>query len=122
LGERYLRLVGEDGGNVFELVDLGVNLFIDLVVAVADTDGYDAAEEIEILIAVDVPDVLVFGVGNDEGFLEVMEDRGKEEFFLREEDLLFGHCLGLIVLEVLLTKGISQPSDAVGIRRGHCRS
>ena len=51
-------------------VDLGV----DLVVAVADADGHDAAEEIQILVAVGVPDILVLGARDDQRLLVEMED------------------------------------------------
>ncbi len=62
LGKRHLRLVREHGGDVLQLVDLRVNLGVHLVVAMADADGDDAAEEIQILVAVGIPDVLIFGV------------------------------------------------------------
>ena len=68
-------------------------LALTVVVAVADADGDDAAEEIEVLVAIGVPDVLIFGMRDDQRFLEVMEDRREEEFFLREKDFLFRHEL-----------------------------
>ena len=67
-------------------MDLGVHL----VVAVADADGDDAAEEIEVLVAVGVPDVLILGARDDQRFLEVMEDGGEEEFLVGEDDFFFG--------------------------------
>ena len=88
--ERGLRLIGEDGGDVLQRVDLLVDLGVDLVVAVADADGDDAAEEIEVLVAVGVPDILIFGARDDQRLLEVMKDRGEQEFFVGENDFFFG--------------------------------
>ena len=67
------------------LVDLGVHL----LVAVADADGDDAAEEVEVLVAVGVPDILILGAGDDQGLLEEMEDGGEEEFLVGKDHFLF---------------------------------
>ena len=50
LGEGGLRLIREYGGDVLQFVDLLMHLFIHLVIAMADADGDDAAEEIKILL------------------------------------------------------------------------
>ena len=70
LGQRGLRLIGEHGRDVLQLVDLLVNLSIHRLVAMADADGDDAAEEIQILIAVGVPDELILGVRDDQRLLD----------------------------------------------------
>ena len=93
--ERRLRLVGEDGGDVLQRVELLVDLGVDLVVAVADADGDDAAEEIEVLIAVGVPDVLILGARDDQRFLVEMKDCGEQEFLVGKDDFFFGHGSGL---------------------------
>jgi hypothetical protein len=50
LSEGDLGLGEEDGGDVLEFIELGMFDFgVDLVVTVADADGEDAAEEIEVL-------------------------------------------------------------------------
>ncbi len=85
-----MGFVGEKGGDVAELDELILNLAGHGLVAVADADGDDAAEEIEVLIAVGVPDMLVLGVGDDEGLLVVMEDGGEKEFFVGEDYFFFG--------------------------------
>ena len=91
LRERGLRLIGEDGGYVLQLVDLRVQLLVHLFVAVADADGDDAAEEIQILIAVRVPHVLIFGVRDHQRFFVVVEDGGEEMVAVGEQDVFFGH-------------------------------
>lgn len=67
---------------MLKFVDLGVDFAGDARVAVADRDGQDAAEEIKILAAFDVPDVLHFGVVGDEGFLVVVSDGRPDVFFV----------------------------------------
>ena len=73
------------------VVHFGVNL----IVAVADADGDDAAEEIEILVAVGVPDVLIFRARHDQRLLEIMKDRREKEFFIGKNDFVFCHRLNL---------------------------
>ncbi len=91
LRERRLRLVGEHRRDVLQAIDLRVQLPVHVLIAVADADGDDAAEEIQILIAVGVPDVLILGPRNNERFLVVVEDGRKEVVAVRENDLFFGH-------------------------------
>ena len=81
----------EDGRDVLKLVELGMNFGIDFIVTVTDADGEDAAEEIKILVAVGIPDELVFGAFDDEWVFEIVKDRGEQKFFLRENDFLFIH-------------------------------
>src|ERR1035441_6983903 len=61
LGKSRLRFIGVDGGDVLQGVHLAVDLGVDLLIAVAHADGDDAAQKIQVLIAVRVPDVLIFG-------------------------------------------------------------
>ena len=53
--------VGEHGGNMLQLIHLRVNRRVHPVIAVADAHRQDAAEEIQILVAVRIPDELVLG-------------------------------------------------------------
>ncbi len=92
LGEGDLGFGEEDGGDVLEFIELGMDFGVDFRVAMANADGENAAEEIEILVAVGIPDELVFGAFDDERLFEIVKDRGEEEFFLREDDFLFSHC------------------------------
>ena len=49
---------------------------IDPIVAMADADGEDATEEIEILVAIGIPDKLVFGAVS---YTHLLEGTGSEE-------------------------------------------
>ena len=89
LRQRGLRLVGENGGDVLQRVHLPMDLRVDLIVAVADANRNDAAEEIEVLVAVRVPDILILGARDDERLVEVVEDRGEEEFLVGQDDFFF---------------------------------
>ena len=91
LRQRGLRLIGEHRGDVLQAVDLRVQLLIHLFVAMADADGDDAAEEIQVLIAVGIPDVLILGVRDDQRLFVVMEDGGEQMVAVGEDDLFFGH-------------------------------
>ena len=91
MSEGDLGLGEEDGGDVLEFIDLGMDFGVDLIVAMADADSEDATEEIEILVAIGIPDKLVFGAFDDERVFEIVKDRGEEEFFLGEDDFLFSH-------------------------------
>jgi hypothetical protein len=81
---------------VLQRIDLFVDLGIHLIVAMADAHGDDAAEEIEVLVAVGIPHVLILGARYDERFLVEVEDAREEEFLVRENDFVFSHelCLG----------------------------
>jgi threonine 3-dehydrogenase len=93
LRECDLGLIREYGRDVLQFVELGVNLRVYLLIAVANADRDNPAEEIQILIAIRIPNVLILRSLNDKGLLEVMKDGGKEELFLRKKDFLFGHGL-----------------------------
>jgi hypothetical protein len=58
--------------------------------------GDDAAEEIEVLVAVGIPHVLILGARDYERFFVEVEDAREEEFLVRENDFVFSHelCLG----------------------------
>jgi len=60
--QRRLRFIGEHGGDVLQAVDLRVQLAIHFFIAMPDADGYDAAEKVQVLIPVGIPDVLILGV------------------------------------------------------------
>jgi hypothetical protein len=64
---------------------------------VAHADGDDAAEKVQVLIAVGVPNVLVLGVGDDQRLLVVMKDARKQVLALSEKDLLF--VIGGVMLD-----------------------
>ena len=91
LRQRRLRLVGEHRGDVLQRVELAVHLGVHLVVAVPHAHRDDAAEEIQVLVAVGVPHVLVLGARHHQRLLVVMEDRGEQEFLVGENDFVFGH-------------------------------
>ena len=60
----------------------------------ADADGDNAAEEVEILLALDVPDVLHLGVIHGNGIGEVVGDRREDVFLLLAVDLCAGEASG----------------------------
>ena len=90
--ERGLRFICKNGADVLQAIHLGMHLAIDVVIAMANADGDDAAEEIQVLISVRIPNVLILGVRNHERFLVVMEYRRKKIVAIREDDLFFGHA------------------------------
>jgi hypothetical protein len=57
----------------------------------ADADGHDTAEEIQVLIPIGVPNVLILGARNDERLFIIVENGRKEVVPIRENDLFFGH-------------------------------
>ena len=65
-------------------------LFVDrpryFFIAVADADRHDATEEIQILVAVGVPDELVLGFGHHQRFRKVVENAREDVFLVREND------------------------------------
>ena len=65
-----------------------------LIVAMAHADGENAAEEVQILVAVRVPDELIFGMIQNQRLLEVMEDGREQKILIGENDFFFGHGVG----------------------------
>ncbi len=61
--------VGVERRGVLQAVDLRLDLAGDLGIGVADGDGQDAAEEVEVLAAFEIPDVLHAGAVDDERVL-----------------------------------------------------
>ena len=82
---------GEYRRYVLQRIHLRVELRVDAVVAVADADRHDAAEEIEILVAVGVPDVLVLGARDHQRLLVIVKDRGKQKLPIGQDDFVLGH-------------------------------
>src|SRR6185437_8033220 len=82
LSERGLRLIGEQGGDVLQGIELLVKFGVHFVVAVADAHCDDAAEKIEVLVSIGIPDILVFRMRNHERLLIVMKNCGKEELLI----------------------------------------
>jgi hypothetical protein len=75
---------------VVQPVDLFVDLAANVGIQVADADGDDAAEEIEKLAAIGVPDVVVLRVVDDKRFAEEVEEGGKEELLAGQDELVAG--------------------------------
>src|SRR5581483_6120007 len=70
-------LVWEQGRSVRDLIDLCLDLRCNARIRVADGNGDDAAEEVEILFALDVPQILHAGMICDQRICEVVRDRRK---------------------------------------------
>ena len=68
--------------DVREAVDLRPDRGVDLVVGVADGDGQDAAEEVEVLVAVGVPDPQALALRQDDRLLVVLDRRREEELLV----------------------------------------
>src|ERR1041384_426140 len=64
---------------------------VDRVVAVPHAHRDDPAEEVQILVAVRVPDILVLGPHYYQRFLVEVENAGKQEFLVGENDFFFRH-------------------------------
>ena len=75
-------------GGVLERGVLGVGGGEDVRVAVADADGHNAAEAVEVAFAGGVPDVLHFALHDHERLLIVEEKAGVEELFALREHLI----------------------------------
>lgn len=90
-GQRGLRLVCKDRGDMLQRVDLFVQFPVYFVIAVPDAHRDDATEEIQILISVGVPNVLILCVRNDKRFFEVVKNGREKEIPAGEDDIVFGH-------------------------------
>ncbi len=86
--QRDHRLVRKAGGDVLKPVNLRLRAGDDPRIAMADADGHDPAEEIEILLAVYIPHVLHERVVHGNGIGVVGGYGRKNEFFLLLIDFL----------------------------------
>ena len=91
-GEIDDGFVGIERGGVLQAIDLRLDFAGDLGIGVADGDGEDAAEEIEILAAFEIPDVLHVGAVGDQRMLVEIGDGGPEVFAMLAQD--FGAAVG----------------------------
>src|SRR5947209_1636085 len=82
LGEVGLRLVGVERRGVLERLDLLDDRLGDFRVVVADAHGEHAAEAVEVLVALIVPDVLALAADERERLLVVHGDRGEKKFLV----------------------------------------
>ena len=79
---------------MLQRVDLRVDLLVHLLIAMPHADRNNPAEEIEILFPIRIPNVLILRVRDHERLFEIVENRRKQEFLLRQQDLLLVHiCL-----------------------------
>ena len=78
---------------MLQLIHLRVHRRVHPVVAVADADRQNAAEEIQVLVAVGVPDELILGAREHQRFAIVVEHRRKQAFLIRQNDFVFGHAV-----------------------------
>ena len=91
-GEIDDGFVGIERGSVLQAIDLRLDLAGDFGIGVADGDGQDAAEEIEIPAAFEIPDVLHVRAVGDERTLVEIGDGGPEVFAVLAQD--FGGAIG----------------------------
>ena len=82
---------------MLQFVDLFFQPGIDVIVCVTYAYGYDAAQEVQILLAFGVPDVLVFGVGQQQRFREEVKYRREQMFLVRSVDTVSGLLLTITV-------------------------
>ena len=76
---------------MLEPIHLLVYRPVHLLIAVTDAHRQDAAEEIQILVAVGIPNVLVFRSGQHKRLAEVVENRREQAFLVGQNDFLLGH-------------------------------
>jgi len=86
--------VGIERRRVLQPVDLRVHFAGDLRVAVPHGDGQDAAEEIEVPVAVKIPQVLHLAAVGDERLLEVVGHRGPKVFLVFGDDFFAARAAG----------------------------
>src|SRR5271165_1857668 len=72
-------------------VELRMDLLIHTLIAVADTYCDYASEEIQVLVAIGVPDVLIFGVRNHERRLVVVKNGREQVLAIGKNHFFFGH-------------------------------
>ncbi len=87
-GQCHDMFVGIQRGSVLQAIDLCVDLAGHLGVAVADRNGQDAAEEIQILAAFEVPQILHFAAIRHQRPLVVIGDRRPQIFFVLGDYLI----------------------------------
>jgi len=91
--ESGLRLGWEHGRDVLEFVDLRVNRLVHFLVAMTDAHGKNSAEEVQILVAVGVPHILVLGACQHQRLLKVVEDGWEQALLTRQDDFVFSHVV-----------------------------
>ncbi len=94
-GQGHDVLVGIERRSVLHPVDLRVDLAGDFGIAVAHRDGQDAAEEIEIFAAFQVPEVLHLGMVGDKRALVIVGHRRPEKLFVLRDDFVAACCRAL---------------------------
>ena len=78
---------------MLDLVDLRFDLLRYLGIRMPHADRHDAAQEVEKLLPLAIPNVLALGVVNHHGVLEVSGDAVEKVFLLFANDFVFGHGL-----------------------------
>ena len=91
LGKCDDGFVGEESRSVLQLVDLRFHLRGNPRVGMTNRDGHDAAEEVEILVAIGIPEILHAGVICDERLREVRCDRWEKILLMFANDFFFSH-------------------------------
>ena len=76
---------------MLQFVHLRAYLGIHRFIAMSDADGDNATEEIQVLVSVSIPDILIFCAIEDQRLFEVMEYGRKNVFLLRQQNLVFCH-------------------------------
>ena len=89
----HLRLIGVERRHVLHLMGLLVNGAGDFVVAVADADRENAAEEIQILLALNVIDVLILRMFDHQRLVIVRRHAREQILLLLLENFFFVHKL-----------------------------
>ena len=77
--QAHLRLVGVERRHVLHFVGLLVDRLGYFVVAMADADREDAAEKVQILLAVGVVDVLILGMIDDQRLVVISRDAARKD-------------------------------------------
>ena len=89
--QRHLRLGRVQRRDMHQLVDLLMNRLGDPFVTVTNADSDDPAEKVEVLLAVRVPYVLVFALGDHQRFFKVVKDSREQKLFAGQDDFVAIH-------------------------------
>ncbi len=91
LSQRHHGLGGEQGRSVLQAVNLGLDFRGHFFIGVAHADGDNAAQKVEILLAVHVEEVLALAVVEHQRVFVIGGDAVEQIVFVLANNFVFGH-------------------------------